>query len=177
MALKTSAFADSSHASGKPGRLWSIVLAGGNGERISAFTHRWMGQPIAKQYCAFVGKRSMLQHTLDRADLLGRREHQLTVVSSSHQYETQSQLADRPAGTIIFQPKNRDTLPGIFLPLARIHAYDPNAMVVIYPSDHFIYPEKNFKELIASAVRAAEDLPDKLVLIGVQADRLELEYG
>jgi mannose-1-phosphate guanylyltransferase len=86
-------------------------------------------------------------------------------------------MADRPAGTIIVQPENRDTLPGIFLPLARIHVCDPNATVVIYPSDHFIYPEKNFKELIASAIQAAEDLPDKLVLVGVPADRIELEYG
>jgi mannose-1-phosphate guanylyltransferase len=177
MILRTNIFADSSHTSEKSGHLWSIVLAGGNGERISAFTHRWMGQPIPKQYCAFVGKRSMLQHTLARADSLGRREHQLAVISRSHPYEALSQLADRPPGTIVIQPENRDTLPGIFLPLTLVLAHDPKATVVIYPSDHFIYPEKNFKELIVNAVQAAEDLPDKLVLVGVPADHLELEYG
>jgi mannose-1-phosphate guanylyltransferase len=177
MAPETSSIAESRHASGKSGQLWSIVLAGGNGERISAFTQRWRGQPIPKQYCAFVGTRSMLQHTLARADSLGQREHQLAVISKSHPCEAWSQLADRPPGTIIVQPENRDTLPGIFLPLTLVHAHDPKATVVIYPSDHFIYPEINFKELIASAVQAAEDLPDKLVLVGVPADRLELEYG
>jgi mannose-1-phosphate guanylyltransferase len=177
MALKTSSLADSSHAPGRSDKLWSIVLAGGNGERISAFTHRWMGLPIAKQYCAFVGTRSMLQHTLDRADSLGRREHQLTVIARSHWHEAQSQLADRPPGTIIVQPENRDTLAGIFLPLTKIHAHDPNATVVIYPSDHFIYPEKSFNEMITNAVQAAEELPDTLVLVGVPAGRLELEYG
>jgi mannose-1-phosphate guanylyltransferase len=177
MIPETSLSTDSSHAPGKSGHLWSIVLAGGNGERISAFIKRWMGQPIPKQYCAFVGKRSMLQHTLARADSLGRREHQLIVVAGSHQHEAESQLADRPSGTIIVQPANRDTLPGVLLPLARIHACDPNATIVIYPSDHFIYPEKDFIEVIASAVQAAEDLPDTLVIVGVPANRNELEYG
>jgi mannose-1-phosphate guanylyltransferase len=177
MAPETSSFADSSHASGKPGKVWSIILAGGNGERVGTFTHRWMGKPTPKQYCAFVGTRSMLQHTLDRADSLGRRERQLTVIARSHRHEAQSQLADRPPGTIIVQPENRDTLPGIFLPLTQVHAHDPDATVVIYPSDHFIYPEKNFNEVITSAVQAAEELPDTLVLVGVPADHLELEYG
>jgi mannose-1-phosphate guanylyltransferase len=160
-----------------PARLWSIILAGGNGERISADIHRWMGRPIAKQYCAFVGKRSMLQHTLARADALGPREHQLTVVAKSHQCEAQSQLADRPRGTIIVQPANRNTVAGVFLPLTHLYSRDPDATVVIYPADHFIHPEKNFIELTARAVEAAEELPDKLVLLGVQGERVELDYG
>jgi mannose-1-phosphate guanylyltransferase len=177
MAIETGSFADSSPASRKLDQLWSIVLAGGNGERVGAFTHRWMGKPIPKQYCAFVGTRSMLQHTLARADLLGRRERQLIVIARTHQREAQSQLENRPPGTIIIQPENRDTLPGIFLPLTKVYAQDPTATVVIYPSDHFIHPEKTFKEVIASAVQAAEKLPDTLVLVGVPAHGLELEYG
>lgn len=167
------------HASSarKPDRLWSIILAGGNGERISADIHRWMGRPIPKQYCTFVGTRSMLQHTLARADALGPREHQLTVIAKSHQGEAQSQLADRPRGTVIVQPSNRNTVAGVFLPLTHIYTRHPDATVVIYPSDHFIYPEKNFVELTACAVEAAEELPHRLVLLGVQAERIELDYG
>jgi mannose-1-phosphate guanylyltransferase len=158
-------------------RLWSIVLAGGNGERISAHIHQWMGRPVPKQYCAFVGTRSMLQHTIARADALGPREHQLTVVAKAHQLDAESQLADRPHGTIIVQPKNCDTLPGIFLPLTHVYARDPDATVVVYPSDHFIYPEKIFIEIAASAIQAAEDLPDRLVLVGVRAENLDQDYG
>jgi mannose-1-phosphate guanylyltransferase len=160
-----------------PDRLWSIVLAGGNGERISADIRQWMGRPIPKQYCAFVGTRSMLQHTLARADALGPREHQLTVVARSHEREARSQLADRPQGTVIVQPANRNTAAGVFLPLTHIYKRDPDATVVIYPSDHFIYPEKSFIELTAHAVAAAEELPHRLVLLGVQAEKIELDYG
>lgn len=158
-------------------QLWFIILAGGNGERICEDIRQWMGRSIPKQYCAFVGTRSMLQHTLTRADALAEREHQLTVVAKSHWYEAETQLADRPRGTVIVQPENRDTLAGIFLPLTHVYARNPDATLVIYPSDHFIYPEKNFIEATASAVQAAEELPHRLVLIGVPAKSVEPDYG
>jgi mannose-1-phosphate guanylyltransferase len=157
--------------------LWSIILAGGNGARINADIQQWMGQSVPKQYCTFVGTRSMLQHTLARADALGPREHQLTVVARSHQRVAQSQLADRPLGTVIVQPANRNTAAGVFLPLTHIYRRDPGATVVIYPSDHFIYPEKSFIELTAHAVEAAEELPHTLVLLGVQAESVDLDFG
>ena len=49
------------------GNVWSIVLAGGDGERTKEFIRRWLGYEKPKQYCTFVGSRSMFQHTLDRA--------------------------------------------------------------------------------------------------------------
>ena len=36
-------------------QLWSIILAGGEGTRVSSLIHRWLGRPKPKQYCAFVG--------------------------------------------------------------------------------------------------------------------------
>jgi len=57
------------------------------------------------------------------------------------------------------------TAAGIFLPLAYVRARDPHATVVIYPSDHFVYPEERFVESVRSAVRAAEKIKDRLVLL------------
>ncbi|HYC77595.1 MAG TPA: hypothetical protein VEI02_08210, partial [Planctomycetota bacterium] len=48
-------------------RPWSIVLAGGSGERLRAFTESRFGRPLPKQYCTFTGSRSLFEHTLDRA--------------------------------------------------------------------------------------------------------------
>ncbi|MCA9422537.1 MAG: hypothetical protein KC592_16065, partial [Nitrospira sp.] len=59
--------------------LWSMILAGGEGERTRPFIERWLGYPKPKQYCTFVGNRSMLQHTLDRADRLGAPHQKITV--------------------------------------------------------------------------------------------------
>ena len=61
------------------GQLWSIILAGGEGTRVSTLVHRWLGRPKPKQYCAFVGTRSMFQHTLDRASRLTPPDRMVTV--------------------------------------------------------------------------------------------------
>jgi len=54
-----------------PSSVWSIVLAGGEGERIRPCIQQWLGYSVQKQYCTFVGTRSMLQHTWDRANHIG----------------------------------------------------------------------------------------------------------
>ncbi|MEJ2108637.1 MAG: sugar phosphate nucleotidyltransferase [Acidobacteriota bacterium] len=157
--------------------LWAIILAGGNGERTRTLTNRWMGRHIPKQYCAFVGSRSMLQHTMDRADALVKPERQRILIAKEHQHEARSQLADYWNERVILQPANRDTFPGIFLPLTHIYSQDMNATVIIYPSDHFIYPKKRFTQAVAGAVRAVEALPDRLMLIGAPADSPVQDYG
>jgi mannose-1-phosphate guanylyltransferase len=166
-----------SAASRNHDRLWSIVLAGGCGERINAFVQQWMGRIIPKQYCSFVGTRSMLQHTLDRASLLGPQNRQLIVIAKSHHLNPDCLMAERPPAKIIVQPANRDTLPGVFLPLTYAYARDPDATVIIYPSDHFIYPENVFVSWVAGAIDAAEQLSDRVSLIGAFADRPEPDYG
>ncbi len=120
----------------------------------------------------------MLQHTLARADLLSTRERQITVIKRTHLGDARPQLFDgRPLGTVILQPKNCDTGAGIFLPLTYVRARDPHATVVVYPSDHFIYPEDKFVEAVAGALHAAREFPDDLVLLGVVPDSAETDYG
>jgi mannose-1-phosphate guanylyltransferase len=80
-------------------------------------------------------------------------------------------------GTLVLQPENRDTAAGIFLPLTYVRARDPGATVVIYPSDHFVYPESRFLDVVRQATGVAESLSDRVLLLGVMPDRLELEYG
>ena len=157
--------------------LWSIVLAGGEGERIRPLVQRWLGRHKPKQYCAFTGRRSMLAHTLDRAGRLSPPERQVTVIARSHRQDASLQFGQRPQGTVIEQPSNRDTAAGIFLPLTFVRARDAHATVVVYPSDHFIYPEERFVEVVQSAISAADRFDDRLVLLGVLPDGLELEYG
>lgn len=156
---------------------WSIVLAGEDGGRIRGFIQRWLGRPKPKQYCAFVGERSLFQHTLDRASALCRQEHIVTLVAREHRREAWSQLEGRSAGTVLLQPKHRETAAGIYLSLTYVRARDPHATVVIYPSDHFVYPEHRFLGSVHRAVWTAEWLPDRLVFLGVSPDRLELDYG
>lgn len=158
-------------------RIWSIILAGGNGDRLRPAISRWFGHHKPKQYCTFVGTRSMLQHTIDRADRLAAPERRVTVIAEAHQHLAWEQIEDRSVGTVISQPLNRDTAAGIFFPLTYVRARDAEATVVIYPSDHFVCPEDRFLEIVGRAVSAAEWLTDRLVMLGVQPDRVEREYG
>jgi mannose-1-phosphate guanylyltransferase len=158
-------------------RLWSIVLAGGEGERLKPFVQRWLGRPKPKQYCTFIGTRSMFQHTLDRADQIAAPEHKVMVIGRTHQREARAQFYPREAGKLIVQPANRDTAAGIYLALTYVRAQDPQATVALYPSDHFVYPEDRFIEVVRSATQAANQLKNSLFLLGVTPDGLEPEYG
>ena len=156
---------------------WSIILAGGEGERVRPLIQQWLGHHKPKQYCTFVGHRSMFQRTLDRADRISLPEHRVTVIARSHKMEAERQFGNRPVGILVEQPSNRDTAAGVFLPLSFVRARDPEATVVIYPSDHFIYPENRFVEIVRNALEAVEKRPGRMVLLGARPTSLELEYG
>jgi mannose-1-phosphate guanylyltransferase len=160
-----------------PDHLWSIILAGGDGERVKPFVEQRLGCAKPKQYCAFVGTRSLFQHTVDRALRLTEPARTLIVIARTHQNDCREQLLGRPPVKILLQPENRDTAPGLFLPLTHIHAQDPDATVVIYPSDHFVCPEDRFVEIVRHAGLAADRLVDKVIILGARPDNLELEYG
>ncbi len=157
--------------------LWSIILAGGEGNRTRPFIEQWLGFHLPKQYCTFVGTRSMLQHTLDRADRLSHPHQKVTVIGRTHRHLAWEHFEQPMAGQVILQPKNCNTAAGIFLPLTYVLAKDPHATVVVYPSDHFIFPEDGFVKTVQQAIRAAETLTDRLIVLGVRPTCLELEYG
>ena len=160
-----------------PDRLWSIILAAGDGERVEPFVHRWLGRPQPKPYCTFVGTRSMFQHTLDRAAKVTSPQRTVTVVARAHRHEALAQLNGRQTGRLLLEPAPRNTAASIFLPLTYIRARDPDAMVVVFPSDHFVHPEGDYLDVVRHAIRTAERLTDRLVLLGVPPDRLELDYS
>ena len=157
-------------------QLWAIVLAGGEGGPMGPLVQQWLGRQKPKQYCAFVGTRSLFQHTLDRTAHLVPPEHIVTVIAREHQEEACTQFDGR-AGMVILQPANRGTAAEVFLPLTYIRARDPRATVVMHPSDQFVYPEDRFVEIVQRAVWTAEWLTDRLALLGVRPDSLDLDYG
>jgi mannose-1-phosphate guanylyltransferase len=157
--------------------LWSLILAGGNGERLKSTVQRWLGRHQPKQYCTFVGTRSMFEHTLDRSDRIVPPERRVTVIAREHQADAWPQLSSRPQGKLILQPSNRETAAGIFLGLAYIRAHNPQATVLIFPSDHFVYPEEAFVKRAASLARAARNLKHWIFLLGAAPDSPEIEYG
>src|SRR5688572_3228461 len=152
-----------------PPTWWSIVLAGGNGERLREWVRQRYGASRPKQYCVLVGSRSMFQHTLDRADLITAPEQKVIVIAEDHREEATAQWRGR-GGHMVGQPENRDTATGIFLALSYVEAHEPDAVVVVYPSDHFVIPEEPFVRTVRQALEAAAFLRDRVILLGVAPD-------
>jgi mannose-1-phosphate guanylyltransferase len=158
-------------------KLWGIVLAAGEGSRVRTFLQQRCGGRGIKQFCAVIGRRSLLEHTLARVERLIPRERILVIVSQDHQPEVQAQLASWPKHNVIVQPRNRDTAPGILLPLAHVSHREPFATAAIFPSDHFILDEQRFMASVDAAVEETQRFPRALTLLGMTPDGLEEGYG
>jgi mannose-1-phosphate guanylyltransferase len=156
-----------------------IILAGGEGERLRPFIRQLRGDILPKQYVNFIGTRSMLEHTWHRAQRLIPPERLFTVVSRNHlsHPEVRHKLSSLQPGKVVVQPVNKDTGPGILLPLMHVCRRFPDSIVVVFPSDHFIVEEDLFMAHVDLAFRVVEQNSSCLVLLGVQPCEPELEYG
>jgi mannose-1-phosphate guanylyltransferase/mannose-6-phosphate isomerase len=150
---------------------WIVVLAGGEGTRLHALTRALYGVDLPKQFAVLVGSRSLLQLTVERAELLTTRDRIVVVVTSHREALAREQLADYRGVKILAQPRSLDTGPGMLFPLAYILAVDPLATVTFLPSDHYI---PNAAPLLA-ALKAPT--AGRIALIGVRPTAPEMEYG
>jgi len=105
---------------------WATVLAGGEGTCMQPLIRSWLGQDRPKQYCSFLGSRSMLFHTLDRVRELVPREKTMTVIAGDHRrFLLEEAFGGQTLGRLFEQPVNRGTAPGVFLPVTQIMEEDP----------------------------------------------------
>ena len=163
---------------GQP-RLWGLVLAGGEGKRLEGYIREHYGESLPKQYMNFIGTRSMIEHTFARAERLIPRERILTIVTKHHlKYsQVQPQLSRRPRDTVIIQPTNKDTGVGLLLPLTYLYKRCSDAVVAVFPSDHFILEEARFIDHVRRAARAVQQNPAEIVLLGIEPTSEESDYG
>ncbi len=164
-------------AQGGGADLWVIVLAGGQGVRLQGFVRRVLGTERAKQFCRFVGRRTMLRHTWDRALRLVDPARIVTIITTGQEGDLEERPPRGVPGTLLVQPENKETAPGLILPLLWIARRSPTATVVVFPADHFIWEENTFAEHVRTAIRAAGERADRVTLLGVEADAAETDYG
>jgi mannose-1-phosphate guanylyltransferase len=157
----------------------AVVLAGGDGRRLESYVRRLRGDALPKQYVALYGTQSLLERTFKRVERLVPPDRIMTVITRDHlQFpDACRQLARRPSDTVIVQPRNRDTAPGLLLPLAYLQRRIDDPIVAVFPSDHYVSNDVTLMHHVETAFRTVECCPDVIVLIGVKPDAPETDYG
>jgi len=159
------------------GKKWIIVLAGGSGQRMRSAIYRWFGENTPKQFCTFVGSQSMLEHTWNRARTIVDEKNIVTVAVAEHLNYFSEFSPENIPGSMVYQPTNRGTAAAILLGLAHILAEDPQASVMVLPSDHFIHPEELFTEVAQTAFDFTQQFSNKLILLGAESKWPNEDYG
>jgi len=156
---------------------WAVVLAGGEGMRLSSVTRAIVGDDRPKQYVPLIGANSLLRQTLSRVAQLSPRERTLVVTQQRHASWLAADLGTHCEPKLLLQPENRDTAAGVLLPVYWIARQDPDATVVVYPSDHFVLEEAAFAAHVAEVIAFVDRQRDGIVLLGARATEPDTEYG
>lgn len=170
-------------ASRAPGRgltsQWALVLAAGEGSRLRALTTQPCGTPVPKQYCSLHGGPSLLEDAMLRAQSLVAPERVCAIVAQQHHrwWSAMDPISSLPARNLIVQPSNRGTAIGVLYSLVHILSQDPEAQVLMLPSDHYVADEAVLQRSLAVAMSHVVRCPDRPVLLGLHPDEPDSELG
>ncbi len=148
-------------------------MCGGIGSRFWPYSRS--GMP--KQFIDFFGTgRSLLQMTYDRITPLVPRENILVVTNSRYSDLVREQLPDLDPACILLEPDRRNTAPCIAWAAYHIAAIDPEASIIVTPSDHLITNEPVFDQCVNRGFEFIEN-NDALLTLGIKPTRPETGYG
>jgi len=156
---------------------WAVVLAGGEGIRLRSLTRAIVGDDRPKQYVPLISADSLLRQTLERAARLSPPERTVVVSHERHACWLAAEFAPDRSPKVLLQPENKETAAGVMLPVYWIAARDPEATVVVFPSDHFVLEGASFVAHVAEVVAFVERQRDRVVLLGARATEPDTEYG
>jgi mannose-1-phosphate guanylyltransferase len=155
----------------------ALILAGGEGLRLQGLTQEIAGTPIPKQYCRLLHDRSLLEATISRTSHFAPARRTMVIVNRNHLGIAREQLPMLPEENLIVQPRNRDTGPGILFALIHLAKMYPNAVVALFPSDHYVDNDRALIKHVRRAACFVSQIPDKIAILGVAPDRPEPGYG
>ena len=148
-------------------------MAGGIGSRF------WpMSTPeCPKQFIDVLGcGRTLLQLTADRFKNICPPENIWVVTSAAYSAIVEEQLPEIPENHILKEPCRRNTAPCIAYVSWRIKAQNPNANIVVTPSDHIVMDIAEFQRVVASCMLFTSET-DAIVTLGMKPTRPETGYG
>ena len=152
---------------------YAVIMAGGIGSRFWPLSRS--AQP--KQFLDILGTgRSLIRMTYDRLEKLVPADHILVVTNARYKDLVAAHLPDLPSDNILCEPFMRNTAPCIAYANAVITSRDPEASMVVAPSDHLILDESGFLEVCKTALDVTRETTS-LVTLGIQPTRPDTGYG
>ncbi len=152
---------------------YCVIMCGGIGSRFWPYSRS--SRP--KQFIDFLGTgRSLLQMSFDRILPLVPKEHIIIVTNEQHAPLVREQLPELDENQILLEPARRNTAPCIAWAMYHIMAQDPQASVIVAPSDSLITRENIFIDSIKKGFEFVEK-NDALLTLGIKPTRPETGYG
>jgi len=155
--------------------VFPIILSGGAGTRLWPLSRAM----LPKQFIRFFGKQSdsFLAAALTRLPKSAGFAPPTVICNSDHRFLVGDELQRVGLGdsTVILEPVARNTAPAIAV--AALHAIksDPNAVIIVMPSDHVIPDAQKFMDAVRKAAKIAEN--GRLVLFGIAPTSPHTGYG
>ncbi len=152
--------------------VYPVLLAGGSGTRLWPTSRK----SYPKQFSDLLGKTSLFQSSARRVSGPGFAPP-VVVTAEPFRFIVTEQLAalEIAAETILIEPTGKNTAPAALAAVLSIARKDPDALILVTPSDHAIPDAACFLAAVEAASEAA--LAGELVTFGVPPDRPEPGYG
>lgn len=152
---------------------YCVIMGGGIGSRFWPFSR----ESFPKQFLDFFGTgRSLLQMTFDRFAKIIPIENIYIVTNERYADLIREQLPELAQHQILLEPCRRNTAPCIAYAAYHIKACNPNANIVVAPSDHLILKEEAFLEDVQKGLDFVKH-NKALVTLGIKPSRPETGYG
>ena len=117
----------------------------------------------------------MLQDTVERVHEVIPEERIFVVAPPEHRALIHEQLPDLRNDHVVVEPYPRGNAAAIGLAMAALHAFDPDAIVAVLPSDHVVEKRGAFRDVLIAATAAAD--AGWLVTLGITPERPDTGFG
>lgn len=148
-------------------------MAGGVGSRFWPFST----QENPKQFLDILGiGKSLIQLTFERLSKVCPKDQIFVVTNDDYADLIDKQLPEIPKDNILFEPVRRNTAPCVAYGCYKIHDKNPNAKILVAPSDHLIIKEEDYLNAIRAAFSSCAH-EDILITLGIKPTRPDTGYG
>jgi mannose-1-phosphate guanylyltransferase len=150
---------------------YAVIMAGGGGTRLWPLSR----QARPKQLLRLIEERSLFQTSVQRLEGVFPPERICVVTVDEQATELQGQSPSIPKGNYFLEPMPRGTASVVGLAAIALQQRDPQAVMAILTSDHFIGNEDGFRQMLVAAHDAARD--GHLVTLGITPTYPATGYG